>query len=218
MTRPVQDIKTIWDTLSAVDCAAHVKKKGKLDYLPWAWAWGILMEHYPDAEFEFLPEKWLDNKTVECCVVITISGHRRHMWLPVMDYQNKSLENPTTRDISDARMRCLVKGLALFGLGHSLYAGEDVPDADEDKARLLKHNEAVREHITSIVAIKECIATENWSAAYEAFAELEPETISALWVAPTKGGIFTTSERHAMKSNEWNDARKAHHNILEEDT
>ena len=30
-------------------------------------------------------------------------------------------------------MRCLVKCLAMYGLGHYIYAGEDIPSADKDK-------------------------------------------------------------------------------------
>ena len=49
------------------------------------------------------------------------------MWLPVMDNRNKAVPNPTSRDISDARMRCLVKAIAMHGLGAYIYAGEDLP-------------------------------------------------------------------------------------------
>ena len=31
----------------------------------------------------------------------------------------------------------------------------------------------------------------------------------ALWIAPSKGGVFTTSERAAFKTDEFNAARKA---------
>ena len=48
-------------------------------------------------------------------------------WLPVMDNRNNAIVAPNARDISDAKMRCLVKTLALFGLGHYIYAGEDLP-------------------------------------------------------------------------------------------
>ena len=33
----------------------------------------------------------------------------------------KSVLNPTSRDINDAKARCLVKTLAIFGLGLSLW-------------------------------------------------------------------------------------------------
>ena len=49
-----------------------------------------------------------------------------------MDNNNKSLTNPTTRQIQDSRMRCLVKCLAMLGLANYLYRGEDLPDANKD--------------------------------------------------------------------------------------
>jgi hypothetical protein len=48
------------------------------------------------------------------------------MWLPVMDYKNNAIKNPDARKISDTKMRTLVKCLAMFGLGHRIYAGEDI--------------------------------------------------------------------------------------------
>lgn len=204
----------VWENLSSIDTSKYTKEKGKLSYLPWAMAWSILMEHYPDASYEFLPEAVLPNGTVECCCQVTIEGVQRAMWLPVMDYKNQSIENPTTREISDARMRTMVKTLALFGLGISLYKGmaEDVPDGDAVMERLLAHNEAVRENIETIVVIKGALLNDDYSAAYEAWSELTPEEMQACWVATSRGGIFTTKERAQLKSNEWNDARKEYHN------
>lgn len=121
------DMKTIWGTLSRLDVSKHVEKKNGLSYLSWAWAWGTLMEHYPEATYEF-PEALIhrdDTVTVFCTV--TIGGLSRTMWLPVLDYRNKPIPNPSSFDYNTARMRCLVKCLAMFGLGHYIYAGEDVP-------------------------------------------------------------------------------------------
>lgn len=123
--------KEIWTKLSKIDCNQHVQKKGNLSYLSWAWAWGTLMEHYPDATFSVAPESALENGTVECTVAVKIGNCERSIWLPVMDNRNKAIPNPTTRDISDTRMRCLVKVLALYGLGFYLYAGEDINSAAE---------------------------------------------------------------------------------------
>jgi hypothetical protein len=39
---------------------------------------------------------------------------------------------------------------------------------------------------------------------------MKEEVRNALWVAPTKGGIFTTDERAAIRSNEFNAARNAY--------
>ena len=37
----------------------------------------------------------------------------------------------------------------------------------------------------------------------EAWNELDTDTKTALWLAPTKGGCFTTVERAIMKSDRW---------------
>jgi len=121
-----------WETLSAIDVSKHVEKKGGLSYLSWAWAWSTLMEHYPDSDYTFNDPIELLNDTAEVQVTVTVQGVARTMWLPVMDNRNKSITNPTTRDISDARMRCLVKCIGVHGLGLYLYAGQDLPQAAQE--------------------------------------------------------------------------------------
>ena len=133
--------KEIWDKLSKIDVSKHTEKRGKLTYLSWAWAWGIMMDNYPD-----LTVKWqgqLDENgvmrdiniypdgtaTVNCTVII--GDVTREMWLPVMDYMHKAIVSPDARKISDTKMRCFTKCFAMFGLGHYIYAGEDVPQEDD---------------------------------------------------------------------------------------
>ena len=126
----------IWKTLSAVNVNDHVKKIGpaKLSYLSWAWAWGTLMEHYPEATYcvERDPLRMADGSMEVHCSVY-IGACIRDMWLPVMDNRHNSIMNPSSRQVSDAKMRCLTKCLAMFGLGHYIYAGEDLPDIPEDQ-------------------------------------------------------------------------------------
>ena len=43
----------IWATLSKIDCSDKIMKKGELSYLPWAWAWGVVMDNYPEIEYRF---------------------------------------------------------------------------------------------------------------------------------------------------------------------
>lgn len=116
----------IWNTLVKVDVSKHVEKKNGLSYLSWAWAWGVLMEHYPQAHYMFPEAETHPDGTMTVTCVVSIGDCQRLMWLPVMDYKNNAIKNPDARKISDTRMRCLVKCLAMFGLGHAIYAGEDV--------------------------------------------------------------------------------------------
>jgi len=116
----------IWKTLVKVDVSKHVEKKNGLSYLSWAWAWGVLMEHYPQAQYMFPEAETHPDGTMTVTCVVSIGDCQRLMWLPVMDYKNNAIKNPDARKISDTRMRCLVKNLAMWGLGHAIYAGEDV--------------------------------------------------------------------------------------------
>jgi hypothetical protein len=118
---------SVWETLSKVDCNEHKQSKNGLSYLSWAWAWGILMEHYPQATYDFLKEERDEFGHVEVWCKVCIGELERLMWLPVMDYKNNAIKNPDLRKVSDTRMRCLTKCISMFGLGHYIYAGEDLP-------------------------------------------------------------------------------------------
>ncbi|WP_242363596.1 DUF1071 domain-containing protein [Limosilactobacillus antri] len=65
---------------------------------------------------------------VECTV--TIQGEPYTESLFVMDNSNKPVINPTMAEINKTQKRCMVKALALAGLGLNLYAGEDLPMGD----------------------------------------------------------------------------------------
>jgi hypothetical protein len=125
----------IWQTLSSVDCNEYTEKKGNLTYLSWAWAWGILMEHYPSANFEFADNETHADGSMTVHCTVKIGECQRSMWLPVMDYKNAAIKSPNARDISDNKMRCLTKTLSLLGLGHYIYSGEDIPSSSKLPAK-----------------------------------------------------------------------------------
>lgn len=50
---------------------------------------------------------------------------RKNVWNG--EYEQKSVEAATMFDINKTIMRCLVKNIAMFGLGLYIYAGEDLP-------------------------------------------------------------------------------------------
>lgn len=84
---------------------------------------------------------------------------------------------------------------------------------DEIEARQQALDDAVARNKESIAFLKEQLAMNDYSAAYEAWDEISAEDKQALWVAPTKykNAPFTTEERSKMKSNEMNEARKQYH-------
>lgn len=59
---------------------------------------------------------------------------KKYEWNPetrkkefVGNYEEKTVERATMFDVNKTIMRCLVKNLAMFGLGLYIYAGEDLP-------------------------------------------------------------------------------------------
>jgi len=171
-------MKEIWSTLSAIDCSKHIEKKNNLSYLSWAWAWGVLMEHYPEATFEFdTPQSQPDGTMMVFCT-ISIGEASRRMWLPVMDYKNKAIVNPDSFAINTANMRCLVKCMALFGLGLYIYAGEDLPLFVEPEKKTLPTSPEVKHRIHSSESIDDLrdvwksLTVEQREAHAEVFAEV----------------------------------------------
>ena len=140
------DAKGVLDCLSKIDCNEHKQKVGKFDYLSWSWAWATLMEHYPQATYEFHEPKTHDDGTVTVFCTVKIDYQSRMMWLPVMDYKNKAVVNPDARQLNDSMMRCLVKCLAMYGLGHYIYAGEDLPSQEKDVASSKKVKKEANEN------------------------------------------------------------------------
>jgi len=121
------DAKEVWQALAALDVNKHVEKKGGFSYLAWTWAWATVKERYPCANYEILPDMQYPSDTREVRCAVTIEGMTHVMWLPVTDHRNQAIVNPDAFQINTARMRCLVKCLAMFGLGFYIYAGESAP-------------------------------------------------------------------------------------------
>lgn len=147
--------QSVFATLSAINCNDHTEQKNGLTYLSWAWAWGIVKSYYPSANYEVVEyggRPYLHDANLGYLVTtkVTIDGETIPMSLPVMDGSNKaqkhlaytyktkfaekSVEAATMFDINTAIMRCLTKNLAMFGLGHYIYAGEDLPKSVETRS------------------------------------------------------------------------------------
>jgi len=132
---------SVWEDLSKKDLSERIETKDyktksgnpySLKYISWAWAWGEVKNSYPDASYEVHDNVTYPDNTVEVRVSVTIKEQTHMMWLPVMDFKNDAKKNPTSKDISDSRMRCFAKAIAMHGLGHYVYAGEDLPEGNAE--------------------------------------------------------------------------------------
>lgn len=165
----------VWETLSKVDVSKHTEEKMKLTYLSWSRMWMLLCENYPQAQYEFVdfdgvPYKTLPDGTAEVVTRIMIDDLVREMRLPVMDYKNNPVVNPHARQVSDNAMRCLVKCVAMFGLGISVFTGmaeETLPDESIDqqpkgKKTPSKKAEPVKEEVVE----EDSMGSKGWADAF----------------------------------------------------
>ena len=199
--------KSVWETLSAIDVNDKTEEKNGMTYLSWAWAWGKLKDHYPEATFKkhihdgmayIKDEK--GNAFVE--VTVTVEGISATELFPVLNYKNKAIPDPNAFEVNTALQRGLAKAIAYHGLGHYIYAGEDLPQIDGETPQSEgKAKEVVdpiqedtptppppTEPTPDVVSAEngEVKKTEDWTMVTDAFHELinahkSPDTLMKLW-------------------------------------
>ena len=128
--------QSVFEVLNAINVNEHTEKKNGLTYLAWAWAWQEVKKHYPLATYTIYENAQgmnyhTDGRTCWVKTGVTIEGLEHIEYLPVMDYANKSIpaERVTSFDVNKAIQRSLTKAVARHGLGLYIYAGEDLPEA-----------------------------------------------------------------------------------------
>ncbi|PHF89964.1 DUF1071 domain-containing protein [Bacillus wiedmannii] len=122
--------------LAQIDCSEHVEKKGRFNYLSWAWAVKKLREVDPTATWEVKRFDGAPFLKTDCGyfveVEVTVQGLPLSQIHPILNNQNKPIAEPNSFDINTSIQRCLVKAIALHGLGLYIYAGEDLPEVQEE--------------------------------------------------------------------------------------
>lgn len=211
--------KSVFATLNAINVNDHTEVKdngqAKLTYLSWVWAWQQVKQNYPDANYEVKhwdgkPYLYDESLGYMCETSVTIQGETMSMWLPVMNGANKAMKatawsyksrkgdawvQPATMfDINTTIMRCLVKNLAMFGLGLYIYAGEDLPaeEAENKKADLAeKTAEAVKEmaKVTTNEELQAC-----WTFWTKLYPELGAQG-SAFYTATVDAGKRISNQK-----------------------
>ena len=165
--------KALFEKLVQLDVSNRTEEKNGLTYLSWAWAWQEFKLKCPDATYSIktfhdetgIEKPYLrDRYGIMVFTSITAKGITYEMWLPVMGGANEAMKDEpytykvktskgetlektvaaaTMFDINKTIMRCLVKNIAMFGLGLYIYAGEDLP-AELDFPITEKQIEAIK--------------------------------------------------------------------------
>lgn len=156
--------KSVFETLFEINVNDHIEKKKDLTYLSWPYAWAEVKKKYPNANYKIHlfgekqhPYVFDESTGYMVFTSVTIENLTHTMWLPVMDSANKTIkstsytyntkfkkdilvEAATMFDVNKTIMRCLVKNLAMFGLGLYIYSGEDLPEIETEKISIKDAN------------------------------------------------------------------------------
>lgn len=137
--------------LNSINCNDKTEKKNGLTYLAWAYAWGEVKKLFPESTYTIYENEngWFYHTDGNTCWVktgVTINGIEHIEYLPVMDYKNRSIpvDQVTSFDVNKAIQRSLTKAVARHGLGLYIYAGEDLPEDDNQVEQSSKPSTAVQ--------------------------------------------------------------------------
>ncbi len=121
--------------LFKTDVSKYTEKKGKFNYLSWAYAVQELKKQCPSARWGVTKaEDGSPFFKTQCGyfvdVWVDVDGVSLSQIHPVLDNRNNAIEKPNAFQINTSLQRALAKAIALHGLGLYIYAGEDLPEPD----------------------------------------------------------------------------------------
>ena len=182
----------MFNALSNLDLSDKCEKRESLTYLSWANAWSEFKSAYPSATYRILKNEdglpyFSDpNLGIMVFTEVTVDDVTHQMWLPVMDSKNKAMklepytysvwnnfkkafEEKTVQgasmfDINKTLMRCLVKNLAMFGLGLYIFQGDDLPEKSADDTNSSSPQQMqrpVQQPVDPLAGIKNAINSAN---------------------------------------------------------
>jgi hypothetical protein len=143
------------------------------------------------------------------------SGHAQE------DKSDASSMVNSTSHIENCETSAIGRCLGNYGIGidGSIASAEEVSDAiinqkaNEAIAKVLACSEAARRLFDDVLAIKSglnvAVDTYSMGDAARAWYSLEEVDQRALWLAPSKGGIFATEELRLMKTSEFRESKES---------
>lgn len=179
----------MFNALSNLDLSDKCEKRESLTYLSWANAWSEFKSAYPSATYQILKNEnglpyFSDpNLGIMVFTEVTVDDVTHQMWLPVMDSKNKAMklqsytylvwdnyqkkhvektvQAASMFDINKTLMRCLVKNLAMFGLGLYIFQGDDLPEKQGDDTTSAPVSKPVQQPVDPLAGIKNAINSAN---------------------------------------------------------
>ena len=149
----IKDLKTFEDRYNYdVKKLGMVEKKGKFDYLSWAYAQKLAKIFDEKCTWRIIKNdngSFIHNGFL--LLEMTFLGQTEQHFFPIIDQYNKPIQNPNPFQINTSQMRGFAKLFAMIsGFGLSLYVGEDLAYLDEEKEKKEKCIKWIVDNISRI--------------------------------------------------------------------
>ena len=149
----IKDLKTFEDRYNYdVKKLGMVEKKGKFDYLSWAYAQKLAKIFDEKCTWRIIKNdngSFIHNGFL--LLEMTFLGQTEQHFFPILDNYNKPIQNPNPFQINTSQMRGFAKLFAMIsGFGLSLYVGEDLAYLDEEKEKKEKCIKWIVDNISRI--------------------------------------------------------------------
>ena len=179
------------------NCPVIKKRKAGHNYMyaPLSDIVAQIKEPLKSCGLSFRFEQCHNNAIEISCVVTHVSGHseRATMKSDADATGSKNMIQAAGSAVSYLQRYTLISALGITT------ADEDMDGRLGNEIDWLLYMECIRDNFDEIAAIKEAVANKNFDSAYTDWRELPNDVQSTLWVATTKGGIFTPTERKVIK-------------------
>jgi hypothetical protein len=133
-----------------------VEKKGKFDYLSWAYAQKLAKIFDEKCTWRIIKNdngSFIHNGFL--LLEMTFLGQTEQHFFPIIDHYNKPIQNPNPYQINTSQMRGFAKLFAMVsGFGLSLYVGEDLAYLDEEKNKKKQQQDKAKKDLTEEEKVK----------------------------------------------------------------
>lgn len=131
----IKDLKTFEDRYNYdVKKLGIVEKKGKFDYLSWAYAQKLAKIFDDKSTWRIIKNNdgtFIHNGFL--LLEMTFLGQTEQHFFPILDNYNRPIKNPNPFQVNTSQMRGFAKLFAMIsGFGLSLYANEDLAYLDQE--------------------------------------------------------------------------------------
>lgn len=165
----IKGLKTFEDRYNYdVKKSGMVEKKGKFDYLSWAYAQKLAKIFDDKSTWRIIKNDdgtFIHNGFL--LLEMTFLGQTEQHFFPILDNYNKPIKNPNPFQVNTSQMRGFAKLFAMVsGFGLSLYAGEDLEylnqeNFDKDKEQNNNHKQHEDESARKENGIREILILMN---------------------------------------------------------